>query len=532
MSTRTIAKTAKDTVTAEQKVAAGVVKDELSPFERVLEEMAKELEVLVKGDEKPKLKNYKKADLMRHDEAFIVLPNGMSLKQAREFLDKFEKDEMTDVGIHIDFPAFPLDGVRAFMRALKAIYGFSQTVPVPSWFGSEPPMLINIPVSATEVEPIYWGRFRVPNLDGYLDTSFDSEEGGVPHFVLHGEVKKKDEYKVQRIAQMVSFILQNDSIYKGKAIKLDLTWMRNRQSFNPNYHAPKFMNLHGPQEPLILNRAAETGLMTTLFHRLQNPEACLANGIPLKTGIMLAGEPGTGKSLTALKIAQACEMTGWAFLYVTDARDASKAFSFAELVGDKAVIFIEDIDKVLERRDLSMNELLNLLDGVEKQRQIIVVFTTNDLHKIEKVAVRPGRIDLIVELGEVDDYAAEKFLHAYAVGTGGVSTLDDSRDYSAVIQQLVGMRPAYISNAVTNAKIDAMIKRSAVTPEILLDQIAAKKHHMAVVERMGQQPEPDTLALLLEQIAEKVDVKNSVTDIINRTKLMARNGEQLKVYGE
>jgi chaperone BCS1 len=72
----------------------------------------------------------------------------------------------------------------------------------------------------------------------------------------------------------------------------------------------------------------------------------------------------------------------------------------------RSLILIEDIDAFFQARDkqderiqISFSGLLNALDGVGAQEGRIVVLTTNHHELLDAALIRPGRIDLEIELG-------------------------------------------------------------------------------------------------------------------------------------
>jgi mitochondrial chaperone BCS1 len=72
----------------------------------------------------------------------------------------------------------------------------------------------------------------------------------------------------------------------------------------------------------------------------------------------------------------------------------------------RSLILIEDIDAFFNARDkqehrmeISFSGLLNALDGVGAQEGRIVVLTTNHRERLDAALIRPGRIDMEIELG-------------------------------------------------------------------------------------------------------------------------------------
>jgi len=116
-------------------------------------------------------------------------------------------------------------------------------------------------------------------------------------------------------------------------------------------------------------------------------------GIPLKRGILLAGEPGTGKTIICRALmAEAdgitCITTNG---YALD--DDDYVTTLYELAQDLSpcIVFIEDIDLIGQNRmefgymrGPALLSLLSEMDGVEEQQEIVTVATTNCPETLDK----------------------------------------------------------------------------------------------------------------------------------------------------
>jgi chaperone BCS1 len=163
--------------------------------------------------------------------------------------------------------------------------------------------------------------------------------------------------------------------------------------------------------------------------------------IPYRTGIILEGPPGTGKTTTSLSICGEfdCDLF---IINLSLASDSSLAKMFRG-IPDKAVVLIEDIDsyKVATSREPvaqkkegvpfpdvgapgsttmtkeesaglfelgSLSGLLNAIDGVSSSEDRILVATTNHLEKLDKALIRPGRFELILKIDNMCNEVARK----------------------------------------------------------------------------------------------------------------------------
>jgi hypothetical protein len=124
---------------------------------------------------------------------------------------------------------------------------------------------------------------------------------------------------------------------------------------------------------------------------LNSQDFYVKNKIPWKTGLLLSGEPGNGKTTIIRTI-----ISNYNFKPVTITPDANdgmirEAFSYAE-ENSPSLLYFEDLDSFLEKRDTST--FLNLMDGVATRNGLMVIATANDLSKLKNnVIERPSRFD-------------------------------------------------------------------------------------------------------------------------------------------
>lgn len=161
---------------------------------------------------------------------------------------------------------------------------------------------------------------------------------------------------------------------------------------------------------------------------LKNPEKYTAYGARMPRGVILYGEPGTGKTLLAKAVAGEANvpfyaMSGSDFVQVYVGVGASRIrqlFKKAKSHG-KAVIFIDEIDAIGKKRDGSkgggsderdqtLNSLLTEMSGFNEKDGIVVIAATNRLDMLDSALLRPGRFDRHIEITLPDISAREKIL--------------------------------------------------------------------------------------------------------------------------
>lgn len=144
---------------------------------------------------------------------------------------------------------------------------------------------------------------------------------------------------------------------------------------------------------------------------LTHPELYEGIGIKPPKGVILYGEPGTGKTLLAKAVANQTSAT---FLRVVGSEliqkylgDGPKLVREMFRVADDhapSIVFIDEIDAVGSKRydsssggtreiQRTMLELLNQLDGFDERGDVKVIMATNAIESLDPALIRPGRID-------------------------------------------------------------------------------------------------------------------------------------------
>ncbi|HWS75192.1 MAG TPA: AAA family ATPase [Quisquiliibacterium sp.] len=129
-------------------------------------------------------------------------------------------------------------------------------------------------------------------------------------------------------------------------------------------------------------------------------------GIPWRRGYLLHGPPGTGKTSVAYALAGELRLKLCTLSLTNPKLNDHTLSDLLQRTPPRSLILIEDIDAFFKSRDkqdarieVSFSGLLNALDGVAAQEGRIVVLTTNHRERLDPALIRPGRIDVEVELG-------------------------------------------------------------------------------------------------------------------------------------
>ncbi len=454
------------------------------------------------------------AEIVYHGEK-MILPEGMSIKDAKELLTRREKFLEEDVQLQQQFDVFPWDGAHAIDEVLTKKFGWSAATATPGFFGPTPPKLISIEIDFGVTKQVPWGSFSLPGVDGLLHTSVARKDGRVV-FQLVATVKRKDEATIKKVFEETAAYLKDNSIYKGKAIKMRFLDDDGDVLSMPE---PKFMDTSAISEQMVIYpQAVQSQININLFTPIKRVKDCLKNNIPIKRGVLLGGTYGTGKTLAATVASKIAVDHGITYLYIPRADELSHAIGFAKQNQSPAcVVFCEDIDRALSgERSVEMDDILNVIDGIDtKSTNVIVVLTTNDLNAINPAMLRPGRLDAVIEVLPPDAQAVEKLLRLY-----GGKAIEDSTDLTAAGLSLAGEIPAVISEVVKRAKLTQLSMQEPGVPVTKLSQAAL----VASADSMSRQ-----LKLLKDRTAEKPRETSDVAEALAAVIAKAMSGTHQKI---
>jgi vesicle-fusing ATPase len=198
-------------------------------------------------------------------------------------------------------------------------------------------------------------------------------------------------------------------------------------------------------------------------------------GIHHVKGILLYGPPGTGKTLIARTLANALNVKEFKVVngpelfdkYVGETeRKIRDLFANAEKDqkdnGDDAglhVIVFDEIDSICRARgtvstgtgvhDSAVNQLLTKIDGVNSLNNIIVIGMTNRKDLIDEAILRPGRLELHIEISLPDEKGRQQIFNIHTKKMRENKVLGDDVDLAQL---------AKITKNYTGADIESMVK--------------------------------------------------------------------------
>ncbi|MGK0465910.1 ATP-dependent metallopeptidase FtsH/Yme1/Tma family protein [Clostridium sp.] len=215
---------------------------------------------------------------------------------------------------------------------------------------------------------------------------------------------------------------------------------------------------------------------------LKNPEKYTAYGARMPKGIILYGDPGTGKTLLAKAVAGEANVPFYAVsgsdfvqIYVgVGAGRIRSLFKKARSHG-KAVIFIDEIDAIGKKRDnggggsdekdQTLNALLTEMSGFNESEGIMIIAATNRLDMLDPALLRPGRFDRHIEVTLPDVSAREKILKLHLKD----KPINDI-DYSQWAHKTTSFSGAKLENLANEAAIIACKDNSAFIENNHLDK--------------------------------------------------------------
>ena len=163
---------------------------------------------------------------------------------------------------------------------------------------------------------------------------------------------------------------------------------------------------------------------------LKNPKKYKEIGARIPKGVLLAGAPGTGKTLLAKAVAGEANVpffhtSGSEFEEMLVGAGASRVRDLFQKARKAApcIIFIDEIDAVAKKRgtvlhsgagEQTLNQILVEMDGLEDRENVIVLGATNRPDVLDPALLRPGRFDRVitVQMPDLEERLAILEVHA------------------------------------------------------------------------------------------------------------------------
>ncbi|MGW6279150.1 ATP-dependent zinc metalloprotease FtsH [Kribbella sp. NPDC055071] len=200
---------------------------------------------------------------------------------------------------------------------------------------------------------------------------------------------------------------------------------------------------------------------------LQEPGKFQAVGAKIPKGVLLYGQPGTGKTLLARAVAGEAgvpfySISGSDFVEMFVGVGASRVRDLFEQAKTNApaIVFIDEIDAVgrhrgaglgggHDEREQTLNQLLVEMDGFDVRGGVILIAATNRPDVLDPALLRPGRFDRQIAVDAPDLPGREQILKVHARG----KPMSQDVDLRAVARRTPGFTGADLANVLNEAAL-------------------------------------------------------------------------------
>ena len=200
---------------------------------------------------------------------------------------------------------------------------------------------------------------------------------------------------------------------------------------------------------------------------LKFPERFLSLGARIPTGVLLVGQPGTGKTLLGRAVAGEAavpffSISGSDFVEMFVGVGAARVRDLFEQAKRNApcIVFVDEIDAVgrhrgaglgggHDEREQTLNQILVEMDGFDTNTNVIVIAATNRPDILDPALLRPGRFDRRVVLDLPDVVGRKAILEVHSKG----KPLAESVDLGIVARHTPGFSGADLANLVNEGAL-------------------------------------------------------------------------------
>tara|TARA_R110000796_G_scaffold114269_1_gene225942 strand:+ start:871 stop:2259 length:1389 start_codon:yes stop_codon:yes gene_type:complete len=445
-----------------------------------------------------------KYDQVQKDK-LVKLGNGRkSYKDILIYLDNEIKMSTKIASFRHSIMCFKNDGVYQLNKAIEEIYGASAAKAEgggPSGGSDRPIETIDVILAdGTRIKAPY-GQIDLPELgeDANINIQYDQVENVL---LITGQCEFRFSPMIDDIVTGTRHLLNTESVYKDQAIELD------------SQCNPTVMDLSNIDKEFMVLSAKTQYDLRPLMTRIEKPEQCIEKGIPLKTGVLLEGIYGTGKTLLAFKVAQKAINNGWSFIYLKEPTQLAQTLRLSQTLdnnGHGVIVFLEDVDQVTRgNRNAAMQDILNTLDGGDtKAMNVIAMFTTNHVELIDPTFLRGKRIGSIVSMGTLDHDTTMEFINHtfddYVLETEGLSEVCNKIAEAGIV-------PAFMAEITETVKSNMLYEDSnIIKAEYITSSLNSYLRQVDLSKKKENYETPESrLGSALVEVLNTKDISNTV----------------------
>lgn len=380
-----------------------------------------------------------------------------NLRNASRDFGRFVEAQEEIINVSRLFSYRPHDGAHATYQMLKLYFGYAQTKARQGMFGKTPPTEVDISVGYIDgveqhITVPFGSDMVLPGLPGAIMTITAQRSPLGQLLYLSTNCRRADKATVEGFYSEVQRYLEAHSIYRGKAVNGAMQFF-DTDKINPDL--------------FVYSEQVWADAETHIFSPMRDTELLTARGYGSKRVVLLEGPYGTGKSGLGRTSAKVAVAAGWtAIICRPGVDDPFDVLNTARLY-QPALIFIEDVDTIAASMDPNyVTKLLDTFDGFgNKDLKMQLVLTTNHADRIHKGMLRPGRLDALIHIGEMDRPGVERLAHIVCG-----DALRDDVDYDAVYTATDQYMPAFVREGLERS-IRYSIARTQQVADISTDDL-------------------------------------------------------------
>jgi len=214
--------------------------------------------------------------------------------------------------------------------------------------------------------------------------------------------------------------------------------------------------------------------LTEIVDFLKYPKKYSAAGARIPKGVLLAGAPGTGKTLLAKAVAGEAAVpffhsSGSEFEEMLVGAGASRVRDLFTKARKAApcIVFIDEIDAVAKKRgtvlhsgagEQTLNQILVEMDGLEDRTNVIILAATNRPDVLDPAILRPGRFDRTVIVPMPDFKGRRDILKVHSKN----KKFEEGVDLEGLAKKTIGYSGADLENLLNEAAIMAALENRKI----------------------------------------------------------------------